>query len=303
MTAAVTKSAAQAAKENRVHGEALFPVAAYLHRARPGEMPIYAHWHEEAEFLMLLEGELALQIGTSLHPLKKGEAAFVPGGEIHAGHPRGDRGCAFFALVFRMDWLRGGALDRVQSEYLAGLLDGSCTLPAHYDGAEAWSASVLRQLSAIRDALAARKPGYELEVKARLLLILASVAGGPGWRARHRGRPQDRQRMELLKAVITHIETRYTDKIYLRELAELAGMSESRFSQFFKKTMRLSPMAYINRLRVEKAAELLRETDRKLLDIALEVGFGHPGYFIRRFRELTGMTPAEYRKRHFRTGE
>src|SRR5690606_19381370 len=235
-----------------------------------------------------------------LLPVKAGEAVYVPGGEIHAGHPRGEAGCRFFALVFRMDWLRSGTLDRVQSDYLAGLLDGRCSLPAHYDGAEPWSAAVLDELSAIRRALAARKPGYELEVKARLYLILAAVAGGPGWIARHRARPRDRQRLEALKAVIARIATRCTGKIRLRELAELMGMSDSRFSRYFKQTMHQSPLAYMHRLRVEKAAELLRETDRNILDIALELGFEHPGYFIRRFREQTGMTPAEYRRRQFR---
>lgn len=299
----MSKSATiQAVKENRVHGEEIFPVAAYHHRAMPGEMPVYAHWHEEAEFLLVLEGEMAFQIGTDLHPLRAGEAIYVPGGDIHAGHPRGKGGCAFFAVVFRMDWLRSGTLDRVQSDYLARLLDGSRTLPVRYDGTQPWSAAVLGELRAIREAMAERKPGYELAVKARLYLILAEIFGGPGWLPRHRERPEDRQRLELLKTVITHIETRFAEKIYLRDLASLAGMSESRFSRFFKQTMRQTPLAYINRYRVEKAAELLRETDRKLLDIALEVGFEHQGYFIKRFREQMGVTPAEYRRRYFQDG-
>lgn len=293
----MTNAAMHAEKEKRVHGEDFFPVAAYRHRAQPGEMPVYAHWHEEAEFLLMLEGEMLFQIGTELCPLKAGEAIFVPGGDMHAGHARGEGGCTFFAIVFRMDWLHSGTLDRVQSEYLSGLLDGSRTLPVHYDGGEPWSAAVLQQLAALQDVLAARKPGYELAVKARLFLILAEIAGGPGWRVRHRERPEDRRRLEILKTVIAHIETHYADKIYLHDLARLAGMSESRFSRFFKQTMRQTPLAYINRYRVEKAAELLRETDRKLLDIALEVGFEHQGYFIRRFREQMGVTPAEYRRR------
>lgn len=292
----MTNAAMHAEKEKRVHGEDFFPVAAYLHRALPGEMPVYAHWHEEAEFLLMLEGEMLFQIGTALYPLKAGEAVFVPGGDMHAGHAQGEDGCAFFAVVFRMDWLHSGTLDRVQSEYLSGLLDGSHTLPVHYDGGESWSSAALQQLAALQGVLTARNPGYELAVKAHLFLILAEIAGGPGWLPRQRERPEDRRRLELLKTVIAHIETHYADKIYLRDLARLAGMSESRFSRFFKKSMRQTPLAYINRYRVEKAAELLRETDRKLLDIALEVGFEHQGYFIRRFREQMGVTPAEYRR-------
>lgn len=291
-------AALKAEKEKRVHGDDKFPVALYHHRSRPGEMPVYVHWHEEAEFLVLLEGDMLFQIGTNLYPLKAGEAIFVPGGAIHAGHSADSRPCAFHAVVFRLDWLRGGSLDRIHSEYLARLLDGSRTLPVLYDGKEPWSASVLAHLEALKEALENRPPGFELEAKARLYLILSAIAAGPGWLAPPRGRAETGQSMEQLKKVISHIESRYADKIYLRDLADLAGMSESRFSRFFKKAMHLTPLDYIIRHRVEKAAELLRRTDRKVLDIAMEVGFEHQGYFIKRFREQTGFTPAEYRKRY-----
>ena len=55
-------------------------------------------------------------------------------------------------------------------------------------------------------------------------------------------------------------------------------------------------MQHINFLRIEQASRLLRETDRAVMDIALSVGFENFSYFIKRFREVFGCTPSQYRK-------
>lgn len=286
----------QADREDRVHGGSEFPLAGYLYEAQPGEFTVDCHWHKEAEFLIVLKGQTLFQIGTTYFPVKAGEAVFIHGGDIHAGHPLGDEGCVFFALVFDMDWLHSGALDRLQNEYITPLLEGRRTLPRQYGGNEAWSKRVLALLHQIQQDLSRQQPGYELAIKARLYLILAEIAAEPGLQARRGGKGVEHHRLELLKQVLSYMEANYSRKIYIKELAEIAHMSESQFCRFFKKLVRKTPVEYINSYRVQKAAELLRQSDRLMLDIALEVGFENPSYFIKRFREHMRCTPAEYRK-------
>jgi len=120
------------------------------------------------------------------------------------------------------------------------------------------------------------------------------------------GRPAIRNRtrvdydLQLLKRVLAHIEQNYSRRIYIRELAKMGHMADAQFCRFFKRWVRRTPTEYINSYRVKKAAELLRQSDRKLSDIAREVGFDHPSYFIRRFRAELRCTPAVYRRRHRR---
>jgi len=77
--------------------------------------------------------------------------------------------------------------------------------------------------------------------------------------------------------------------------AEL-GMSESRFSRFFRRATGNSYTDFVNLVRVNRACHLLMETDRRVTDICYEVGFHNVANFNRRFRDIKGMTPTEFRQ-------
>lgn len=290
------KRATPTLKENRAHGDAQFPLAAYCMSAGPGKIVVNCHWHEEAEFFYVLEGQLQFQIGAAYFPVKSGEAVFVHSADIHAGYALPSSGCRFFALVFDMNLLRSGYHDRLQSEYILPLLDGRKSLPSHITKENVWGRQILQDLDGIREAMEDHKVGYELKVKSHLFMILAEIASGNHWVLRNAQNTTD-SRLDRLRTVLTFIEENYQRKIQLKELAALAHMSEAHFCRFFKVFARKTPVEYVNSYRIAMAAEILATGDRKLLDIALDVGFEQPSYFIKKFRELMNCTPAEYRKR------
>jgi AraC-like DNA-binding protein len=278
--------------------ESPFPLAAAWVHAEPEAQVIDCHWHGEAEFLLVLEGQTLFQIGPELFPVREGEAVFVHGGDIHAGYPLGTNGCRIFSVVFDMNLLGSASPDRLQEEYVLPLLEGRRTLPARYTGDEAWSRNVLAELHGLCRELEEKRKGYELAVKAHLFRILAEIAAENRWASRKPESDEDDFDLQLLKRVLSHIEQNYSRRIYIRELAKMGHMADAQFCRFFKRWVRRTPTEYINSYRVKKAAELLRQSDRKLSDIAREVGFDHPSYFIRRFRAELRCTPAIYRRRH-----
>ena len=285
-----------APREQRSHGDALFPLAGYWYLAGPDMPVVDCHWHGEAEFLLVLEGQTLFQIGPERFPIRAGEAVFVHGGDIHAGYPLGGMGCRFFAVVFDMNLLCSGTPDRLQHEYVLPLVEGKRSLPAHYTSDDPLGRAVLAELHGLRRELAEKRPGYELAAKSRLYRILAEVAANGRWVARTRDSEVEAYDLHLLKRVLTYIENNYQKRIYIRELAQLAHMTDSQFCRYFKRWVRKTPVEYINGYRIRRAAELLERSDRKLLDIAMEVGFDNPSYFIRRFREEMRCTPAVYRR-------
>lgn len=101
-------------------------------------------------------------------------------------------------------------------------------------------------------------------------------------------------RMEIDRAV-EFIHLKLGEKITLKQMARTAGMSESNFTRVFHKETGLSPLAYLSRTRLEKARKLLAADLRPITEIALECGFGNPGYFSERFLKKFGITPSEYR--------
>jgi AraC-like DNA-binding protein len=80
-------------------------------------------------------------------------------------------------------------------------------------------------------------------------------------------------------------------------LARLAHVSPAHFSRQFRATFGETPHRYLQRRRVERAMELLRETDRPVTEICFDVGFNSLGTFSRTFRVIVGEPPSAYRAR------
>jgi transcriptional regulator GlxA family with amidase domain len=86
-------------------------------------------------------------------------------------------------------------------------------------------------------------------------------------------------------------------------LARVANVSPAHFSRQFRQTFGESPHRYLQRRRVERAMDLLRETDRSVTEICFDVGWGSLGTFSRTFREIVGESPSAYRERFAGSGE
>jgi AraC-like DNA-binding protein len=90
----------------------------------------------------------------------------------------------------------------------------------------------------------------------------------------------------------------YAEPLDVRAVAAVAHMSEAHFSRSFRAAFGETPHRYLQRRRVERSMFLLRETDRSITDVCLDVGFGSLGTFSRTFREIVGEAPSEYRLGH-----
>ena len=90
----------------------------------------------------------------------------------------------------------------------------------------------------------------------------------------------------------------YAEPLDVRAVASVAHVSEAHFIRSFRAVFGETPHRYLQRRRVERSMFLLRETDRSVTDICLDVGFNSLGTFSRTFREIVGETPSVYRRGH-----
>jgi transcriptional regulator GlxA family with amidase domain len=109
-------------------------------------------------------------------------------------------------------------------------------------------------------------------------------------------RATEEQNRRLLRARDAMDRT-YAQPLDVPTLARLAHVSEAHFIRTFKATFGETPHRYLQRRRVERAMFLLRETDRSVTDVCLDVGFVSLGTFSKTFREIVGETPTAYRGR------
>ncbi|MHB1392860.1 MAG: bifunctional transcriptional activator/DNA repair enzyme AdaA [Clostridia bacterium] len=102
--------------------------------------------------------------------------------------------------------------------------------------------------------------------------------------------------LELVKKAKDIFDANYAESIEVGHAAKQLGVSPSHLARLFKKHCGTTPAQYITGLRVGKAAELLRQTDIGILEIAYMTGFKSLSNFYKRFKEQTGYAPKEYRE-------
>jgi AraC-like DNA-binding protein len=90
-------------------------------------------------------------------------------------------------------------------------------------------------------------------------------------------------------------DARYFDALTVEDLARAAGLSRAHFSREFRRAFGESPHAYLLTRRLERAAALLRLTDRSVADICFSVGLQSVGSFTSSFTRTYGVSPAAYR--------
>jgi AraC-like DNA-binding protein len=106
----------------------------------------------------------------------------------------------------------------------------------------------------------------------------------------------DDDSLDQIDTVLNRLTDDLSRPVSAAELAEEMGMTESRFSRFFRRATGNTFTDFVNRVRVQRACQLLMESDQLITHICFEVGFNNVANFNRRFLEIKGMTPSEFRK-------
>ncbi len=100
----------------------------------------------------------------------------------------------------------------------------------------------------------------------------------------------------VLGDIEREVKKNYACNLTLKELSEKYYVNSAYLGQLFRKKYGCSFKDYLNQVRLDEAASLLIHTDKKILQIAEEVGYHNLDYFVNRFISAKGCTPAKYRR-------
>ncbi|WP_051656420.1 helix-turn-helix domain-containing protein [Butyrivibrio sp. AE3004] len=281
--------------ENASHGDIFLPVNSY-HSIIPksyGEVAL--HWHEEMEITLVKSGVCAYRVGQETFLAKPGDIILVPPFCTHSASEVPGKILISDSLVFSLDLLGAGGQDLSASKYLRPLAEGQLVMPAFIDKKSEGYKSIRTEFMKALKCFNERPFLYELRLREHLLYTIILL-----FENRHIKTPEESEsvlsgRIQL-RSVLQYISEHCQDKLTISELAAISGFSESYFMRIFNENVGMSAIKYINHCRIQNAAHELEETNRPVMDIAMDNGFPNISYFNLQFKREFGMTPQKFRQ-------
>ena len=280
-------------RELMEHGTALFPVACYHDDLEKLTVPW--HWHDEIETTVVEGGDAIISVGGETCRVKPGDGYFINTGALHGMWAAEPGKCRLRAVLYHPR-LVGGSLDSIFWQgYLQPLLSDPGRQYVCLRQEVPWEQEALRAIQRAWQACADEPPGYEFQVRealSREVFLLADNCPA----ARKSPSEKALRDSERMKVMLQFIQENYGGELSTAKIARSAAISDSECLRCFRAIVGTTPIQYVKQLRVQKAAELLLSTDRKISDIGAECGFQEMSYFAKTFRELKGCTPGAFRR-------
>jgi AraC-like DNA-binding protein len=249
------------------------------------------HFHHEYELTLIAAGSGTRIVGDCVQAYEPGDLTLI-GPEMphtYVSTP-GHIGQEAVVVQFRRDFLGRELFDRPEFSAVADLLEHAARGIGFPPGTV--DVAVLTEL-----------PPAERTLELLRFLVRLSSCEQARFLAGDQHAPAlNRASGDRIDAMVRLMHAAYARPLGLEEVAEAAHMSPTSASRFFRRTTGSTITDYLNGLRVNAACHLLRDTDRRISDIAADCGYANLSNFNRRFRELRGFPPREYRRR-FRPAE
>lgn len=238
------------------------------------------HWHERMELLLIYSGSLLLRIGTRELKAKENSLVIIPPERAHMG-VSGNDGVRYRTVMFDIAVFYNSA--SATDKFLKPILKRSTDfIPVTYD-----AETVALCNSLIKEQLSGNV--------ASPLIVIGKIYELLGLLYRHcLCEPALPAPDSKFKNVIDYIGDNYCDDISSAGLSRHFGYDEAYFCRRFKSVTGLTPMNYIQILRLESAKEKIKEGRLKISEISALCGFRDASYFTRCFKKKYGITPAEY---------
>ena len=253
----------------------------------------YLHFHNYLEIGFCYEGEGHLVLGEDTVRFSGREFTVIPPNYPHTTNSDpGDISQWEYLFIDVEEFVRKFIDNPVKAEKMIQRIYSKALFLK-----ESESMSVAAKILKIMDIMREGEEFYLEEARGILGALLAEIA--------RLNRNTEEEKVIEEKGKITnmifrsldYISDHYMEDIKIEDLAKTCHISETHFRRVFTSYMKVSPLEYINTVRIHTACDFLQKTDDPIADVAHKCGFTTNSTFNRNFRQMMGMTPAEWRKR------
>ena len=249
------------------------------------------HIHDDIEILLAVSGAMRVDV--------EGQNITISEGDICIINPRVPHSTtellpytSVILLQFRIDKLRALEFGKI-NKYLSFILNQHADKYVFLKSSDSVTASLNNIITLIHSENILRQKNYDVIIKGYTEILLGLL-----YRNNILNDIENNYNAEAVKKVwqaIEYIDKNYRSSITLSELSALIHLNSEYFCRLFKSATGITPMQYINYVRIWKAENLLTTTDLDILEISMEVGFSSVSYFNRVFKKFKNTTPSVYK--------
>ncbi|MBM7564139.1 helix-turn-helix domain-containing protein [Paenibacillus sacheonensis] len=261
---------------------------------------IPSHTHDFIELVFVVEGSALHEMSGNAYQLAAGDVFVVEPNVYHSYTCAPDKDAIVYNVLFDAAFLQREmeVLQQMPSFinffYLVPFLRKSHSFVPYHPLQPTQKVQIQSHLQTIYEEFKQRREGYQLVIKTRWIECLVWLSRFHQENRDSGLRPSVSDRA-WMDSIIHYVDQHYYQPLTLQQLSRLSGMSVSSFTAKFKEAAGMSLLDYKHTVQIRHASTLLLTSDKKVLDIAHETGFGDISFFNRIFRKHTGFSPREFR--------
>jgi len=259
------------------------------------------HKHDFIEIAYVIDGSGVHIVGENEYGISKGDLFIINYDVPHGFFPKGnDKDVpVVYNCVFRPEFLDSSLFNSLHFQDVTSSFLFKSLFPDDYPvnpvltlrGTEFSEIGTL--FSKMYAEYKSGEKGYCDMIRAYLIELIVKIFRYID--ARNEYVPASRN-VELVNKAIQYLKNNYNSEIKLEDLAMKSFISKNYFSKLFKEITGINFSDYVQHIRIDEACNLLKNTDMKVIDVALQVGFKDIKFFYEVFKKITGKTPGDYRK-------
>lgn len=261
----------------------------------PDHFFVGKHWHPTIEIIFIQKGTYRFEINLEEFLLEEGDLCFLNSGDLHQITGLETK-TIHKVFLFDPQILSFSYQDEIQEHLLDPFLQQTIIFPHVIRKSEklyTFLSSFIQKLVLLSTQ---KEDNWYFQCKLLLLELLSVMHRQHGFvPANVHLSPAERQKISRYKQIISYIETHYSEPLTLTQIADTVELNSQYLCRFFKEFTTMTPIQYLISYRIDKACEQLSGTTDTILEISLNCGFENVSYFIRKFHQLKGCTPKEYR--------
>ena len=245
-----------------------------------------SHWHDDIEFIAVINGTMDYNINGEIITLNKGEGVIVNTRQMHFGFSDNESECEL--LCHLLHPLLLCANPAYETEFVMPILNNTDLPYIKISSDVTWQKEIYDEILYIKQI--EKEKTAPLKVQSSFVKIWSIICDNIVIDKTFKVQSAD---LSVIKNMVGFINTNYTEKITLKDIANAGGVGESKCCKLFKKYLNQTPNNYLTEYRLGKGLEFLMKTDLSVTEIANAVGFNSSSYFSECFKRVYTFNPRD----------